>query len=204
MDAILQRYHHALTQASIRAYPMPLSPPPPIACSDSLRWRLWDNVFPRIRRSLRAEFSYLAEAGPGSTDGISPVIFDDGGTTRDIDGYRPVIAYYEATLIFGTGPNCAPGDVQVPWEWNTGFATHPDPDMCDKYRQVLSNFNWYMKQHRSKYGCILFNHELVVLRRKDDRGNLEISVPIPFTIGGTEKPEMTVLLALLYLEMLAA
>lgn len=62
-----------------------------------------------------------------------------------------------------------------------------------------------MKQHRSKYGCILSNRELVVLRRKDDRGNLEISVPIPFTAGGTEeKPEMTVLLALRYFGMLAA
>lgn len=141
LNAILQRYHHVLTQASIRVDPMPMSPPPPIACSNSLRWRLWDNVFPRIRRSLRAGFSYLAEAGPGSMDGISPVIFDDERAARDIDGYRPAIAYHEAALIFGTGPNRAPGDVQIPWEWNTGFTTHPDPDMRDKYRQGLSKVN---------------------------------------------------------------
>jgi len=36
--------------------------------------------------------------------------------SRDIDGYHPAMAYYEAALIFGTGPNRAPEDFQVPLE----------------------------------------------------------------------------------------
>lgn len=78
--------------------------------------RLCDNVFPRIRQSLRAEFSYLAEVGLGSTDDISPVIFDNGGTIREIDGYISAIAYYEAAFVFSTDPNRALGDVQILWE----------------------------------------------------------------------------------------
>lgn len=85
------------------------------------------------------------------------------------------------------------------------MATHPNPEMRDKYYQGLSKVNWYMKQHRSKYGCIPTDRELVVLRRKDDYGKLEVSRPVPFTVGGTdEQPEMTVLLALWHLRMLTA
>ncbi|OJD10486.1 hypothetical protein AJ78_08524 [Emergomyces pasteurianus Ep9510] len=59
--------------------------------------------------------------------------------------------------------------------------------------------------HNSRHGFLLTNRELVVFRRVDDSGNLELVPPIPFTSGGTaEQPQMTVLLALWYLGMLAA
>lgn len=74
-----------------------------------------------------------------------------------------------------------------------------------EYRQALSQVNWYMKQHHSRYGFLLTDQELVVLRRLDSHGNLELAPPIPFTAGGTvAQPRMTVLLALWYLGMLAA
>lgn len=37
--------------------------------------------------------------------------------------------------------------------------------------QWQSNANWHMKQHRSRYNCILINRELVMLRRNGDYGN---------------------------------
>lgn len=78
----------------------------------------------------------LAEAGPRSMDGIPPVIFDDGGVSRGIDCNKSVMAYYEAALIFGTGPNRALGAVQVPWERNTGLATYPNCDMRGRYPSI--------------------------------------------------------------------
>jgi len=80
-----------------------------------------------------------------------------------------------------------------------------NPDMRDRYHQGLSKVNWYMKQHRSKYGCILTNRELVVLRRRDDNGNLEVSEQsLSLLVVQRKKSEMTVLLALWYPGMLAA
>ncbi|KAH1863774.1 hypothetical protein KXX01_002399 [Aspergillus fumigatus] len=74
-----------------------------------------------------------------------------------------------------------------------------------EYRQALSQVNFYMKQHRSRYGFILTDRELVVFRRRDNNGNLELASPTPFTAGGTaQQPQLTVLMALWYLGMLAA
>ncbi|EEH43988.2 uncharacterized protein PADG_00277 [Paracoccidioides brasiliensis Pb18] len=56
-----------------------------------------------------------------------------------------------------------------------------------------------------KYSARSTDRELVIFRRADDNGNLEVVPPIPFTSGGTaEHPQMTVLLALWYLGMHAA
>lgn len=47
--------------------------------------------------------------------------------------------------------------------------------------------------------------ELVAFRRTDDEGHLELAQPISFTTGGMdEQPQMTALLGLSYLGMLAA
>lgn len=121
LETVLQRYNHVLTQATIRTDPMPLSPSMPVPSGDSLRWGLWENVFLRIRRSLRAGFNYLAEAGEESMDGISSVVFDNGDVAQTSYGYRRVMAYYEAALDSGTGPNRGPGDARISWEWNTGW-----------------------------------------------------------------------------------
>ena len=62
-----------------------------------------------------------------------------------------------------------------------------------------------MKQHQTRYGFILTDSELVVLRRMDYNGNLELAAPIQFGTGGIpQQPQLTVLLALWYLGMLSA
>lgn len=85
------------------------------------------------------------------------------------------------------------------------MASHRIPGYRAEYRQALSQVNFYMKQHRSRYGFILTDRELVVFRRRDNNGNLELASPTPFTAGGTaQQPQLTVLMALWYLGMLAA
>ncbi|KAL4939031.1 hypothetical protein BDV06DRAFT_225422 [Aspergillus oleicola] len=66
------------------------------------------------------------------------------------------------------------------------------------YRQVLSQVNWCMRQHKARYGFVITDKELVVLRRVDDggTGNLELAAPIRFTTAGTAaRPQLTDLLA---------
>ena len=62
-----------------------------------------------------------------------------------------------------------------------------------------------MKQHRTRYGFILTDDELVAVKRLDNDGNLELSQSIQWDSNGTAtQPQLTVLLALWYLGMLAA
>ncbi|ODH20942.1 hypothetical protein ACO22_05766 [Paracoccidioides brasiliensis] len=92
---------------------------------------------------------------------------------------------FAVALPAGTGPNRAPGDVKPSWKWSTALATHPLLGIRNEYRQALSQVNWYMRQHNSRHGFLLTNRELVVFRRVDDSGNLELVPPIPFTSGGS-------------------
>lgn len=72
------------------------------------------------------------------------------------------------------------------------------------FKQVLSEVNWYMKQHRARYGFVLTNTELVAIRRLDDHGRLELSTPVPWEAHGQNGPRVTIPPALWYMGMLAA
>lgn len=72
-----------------------------------------------------------------------------------------------------------------------------------QYRQVLSQVNFYMNQHGSRYGFILTDQELLAFRKLNNDGNLEIAASVPWSTQGTEdQPLLTILLALWYLGML--
>lgn len=201
LNTILQRYGNVVGQARLPADAMPTSPPRAIPAENALRSKVSEYVIPRIRRALRCGFDQLAAANlMGDKTCVS---FDVGEMARVIDNYKPDTAYFE--LANSTGPNRAPGDVKPSWKWNTAMASHPLPGVRSEYRQALSQVNWYMRQHRSRYGFILTDRELLVFRRTDSSGNLQLAQPIPFTTGGTAtNPRLTVLLALWYLGMLAA
>lgn len=127
--------------------------------------------------------------------------FRHGDQSKIISQSRPDIAYYEVAVKSGTSPNRSPGVIKPSWKWNTPMAASPVAKTRKEYRQALSQVNWYMNQHNARYGFLLTNRELVAIRRLDENGNL----PIPYTRGGTaEHSELTVLLALWYLGMLAA
>lgn len=59
-----------------------------------------------------------------------------------------------------------------------------------------------MRQHNARYGYILTNTELVAVKRLEGGGRLAVSTPMPWRGGGVG--ELSVLLALWYLGMLAA
>ncbi|KAH1347497.1 hypothetical protein LV164_007205 [Aspergillus fumigatus] len=201
LQTILQRYEALLMQVQLPADPMPISPSRGVPTETALREKL--DVYPRVRRALRAAFQHLATVG--QMNGSTALEFGSGDFAKVIDGFRPDTAYFVSALPSATGPNRAPGDIKPSWKWSTAMASHRIPGYRAEYRQALSQVNFYMKQHRSRYGFILTDRELVVFRRRDNNGNLELASPTPFTAGGTaQQPQLTVLMALWYLGMLAA
>ncbi|OOF98428.1 hypothetical protein ASPCADRAFT_205663, partial [Aspergillus carbonarius ITEM 5010] len=124
-------------------------------------------------------------------NGLTALSFDVGEHAQLIESFTPDIAYFMETLSSGNGPNRAPGDVKPSWKWSTALAAHPRLSMRTEYRQALSQVNYYMEQHGSRYGFLLTDRELVVFRRVDDDGNLELAPAIPWVRGGTdEEPQL--------------
>ena len=68
--------------------------------------------------------------------------------------------------------------------------------------QVLSQVNYYMGQHHTRYGFILTDTELVPVKRLDGNGNLLVAQAIPWEAQGPGR--LTILLGLWYLGMLGA
>ena len=74
-----------------------------------------------------------------------------------------------------------------------------------EFLQALSQVNYYMNQHRTKYGYIVTDQELVAIRTLDRNGNLQLSQPIPWSAAGTStQTQLTALFSLWYLGMLAS
>lgn len=71
-----------------------------------------------------------------------------------------------------------------------------------QYKQVLAQVNFYIHQHNAQYSYILMNTELVAVKSLEGSGCLVVSTAVPWTCGGVG--ELSVLLALWYLGMLAA
>lgn len=182
---------------------MPTSPPRAITAENALRSKISEYVFPRVRRGLRAGFNHLAMLN--QMTGLTNLSFDVGESAKVIDSFKPDTAYFAVDLPAGTSWNRAPGDIKPSWKWSTALAAHPILGIRSEFRQALSQVNWYMKQHHSRYGFLLTDRELLVFRRLNNTGHLELASPVPFSIGGcAAQPQLTVLLALWYLGMLAA
>lgn len=74
-----------------------------------------------------------------------------------------------------------------------------------EFKKVLSQVNHYMEQNQTRYGFVLTNVELVAIHRTNKAGHLESSNPVPWTAYGSEEgPQLTVLLILWYIGMLAS
>ena len=107
------------------------------------------------------------------------------------------------------GPNSAPGIAKPSWNGATAWANSEVEADRAAHRQVLSQVNWYMRQHQTRYGFVITDRELVVLRRVDDdnegSGHMELAAPIWLTTAGTAaQPQLTVSLALWYFGMLSS
>ncbi|OJD18202.1 hypothetical protein AJ78_01760 [Emergomyces pasteurianus Ep9510] len=181
-----QRYGNLLTTTLLPADPFPASPPQTINAENTLKG--W---FQQLHATHR-----LA--------GLTSVGLDVGEAAVTPGGFKPDTAYYALALAYGTGPNRAPGDIKPSWKWNTALRTGY-PNQRAEFKQALSQVNYYMNQHKTRYGFLITNLELVAIRRLDNNGSLELSTPIPWEAQGTAtQPRLTVLLALWYIGMLAA
>lgn len=201
LNTILQRYRNVLEQARLPADAMPTSPPRAIPAENALRSKVSEYVIPIVQQALQCGFVQLAAAN--LMGGKTCVSFDVGEMARVIDNYKPDTAYFK--LAKSNSPNRAPGDMKPSWKWNTAMASYPVPGVRSEYCQALSQENWYMIQHRSRYGFILTDRELLVFQWIDSSGSLQLAQPILVTAGGTAtNPQPTVLLALWYLGMLAS
>lgn len=159
-------------------------------------------VIPRVRRSLRAGFDHLTALN--QIYGMTTASFDVGESAKVVYLFKPDTAYFALNILDGTSWNRAPGDIKPSWKWNTGMTAHPLSTLRKELHKALSQVNWYMRQHNARYRFLLTDQELVVFRRLDDKGYLELAPPTSFTTGGSaSQPQLTVLLALWYVGMLA-
>lgn len=78
-------------------------------------------------------------------------------------------------------PNRAPGIIKPLWKWGTRM--HPRYNISDKdqteLKNVLAEINSYMKVNNARYAFILTDFELVVVRRVNGDGDLELADPMP-------------------------
>jgi hypothetical protein len=201
LNVIQQRYGALLAAAQITDEPFPTSPPQPVNSETAIRARIDTYLTPRVRRGLRCGFAHLTQTN--QLGNMSVVDWGVGTLAETIDKYTPDTAYFDPQLPTGNCPNRAPGDIKPSWKWSTSFRYQAQT--TTKFEQALSQVNYYMKQHHARYGYLLTDQELVAIRRRDRAGNLDLSLRIPWSRQGTaQQPQLTVLLALWYLGMLAA
>jgi hypothetical protein len=204
IDTIMQQHGHLLTNARIVDDPMPASPPQAINSKEGLRRRAFNYLSDWTRRSLRCGFQHLAMNNQLLNRTV--VKFGEGDLARMIDMDIPDLAYFDPNLQALTRPNRLPGNLKPSYKWSLAMRdNNPTPYDQKQFRQALSQVNWCMRQHNTRFGFILTDRELVAIRRLNEDGHLELSDSIPWTTqGNAAQPQLTVLLGLWYLGMLAS
>ena len=178
----------------------PFTPPSKVHGEDLARDRIMSLLDSRMKHTLRHTFerliinSQLDDFGLG---GLTVVEYDAGGAATTFRGktdkvlYDPIVQWTRL-----------PGDVKPSIKWRTDMRDGPRDW---QFRQVLSQLNSYMNEFETQCGFIITDQELLLVRRRDTRGGLDLAPPISWTTrGSAATPRMTVLMALWYLAMLAA
>lgn len=200
LETILDRYDWLLEHTMLPPDPLPESPPPAIMSQSHLQYRLAEHVVPRVRRALRATFSYL-ESRHG-LKGRAVLSFDGGAYTSFAGAHEPELSFYAVEGDRDSSRHRVPGAVRPSWQWDSSFALRPDGQHA--YRAGLATLNWYMSHRGSRYGFMLTDKELVAVRRMEN-GDLQLSASILWRTWGTyQNPELTLFLGLWYLGMLAS
>lgn len=160
----------------------------------------------RVERALRYSFDRLQNNGQLGPANLTRVNFCSAASTRFIQSCQPDLAFADFTQPRHARENRAPMDLKLSFKWHMGMRNSQDNNERRCFLQVLSQINFYMKMHHTKYGCIITNSEMVAIRRLDSDGNLELSTPIPWRSSTNDPTELrlTMLLALWYLGMLTA
>ncbi|KAF8533101.1 hypothetical protein BDD12DRAFT_634692, partial [Trichophaea hybrida] len=169
-------------------------------------------VFPQLRRTLR-HITYPADDHVRIQAGA-------GDLAEVINNFKPDRAAIEVTTTTpDTGidtdapsvhKNRCPGDIKCSWKFHSTFRNHSDRHRRTEYRQVLSQLNFYMRQHGVRYGYIITDQELVCVRRPGRQGLLEVSRGFGWDaydlhhVWNENDGELNLLLALVYLHLLVA
>ncbi|QKX55691.1 uncharacterized protein TRUGW13939_02788 [Talaromyces rugulosus] len=203
LTSIQQQYGAVLAAACIADEVFPPSPPRPVNSKSAVRSRINAYLTNRVVRALRCGFAHITSTN--QLAGLSVLNYDTGTLAATIDNFVPDLGFFDPSPPVETRPNRAPGDIKPSFKWSLELRNHPTAGIRSEFRQALSQVNWYMNQHHARYGFIITDRELVAIRRLDSNGNLELSASIPWDANGTAaQPQLTVLLGLWYLGMLAA
>ena len=202
LNNIMVEFGPLLMQARIERETMP-TPPRDVRNEEQVKTQFRAYLDTRVRRALRVTFPELIARNQLGNRAV--ISFDEGTRAKLPDQFKPDTAYFEPQLPEPTRPNRAPGDIKPSWKWKHDLGASVNRKDQREFKKVLAQVNYYMIQHGSRYGFIITNVELVALRRRDNNGNMELSQPIPWTArGDMAQPQLTVLLGLWYLGMLAS
>ncbi|KZF19889.1 hypothetical protein L228DRAFT_250310 [Xylona heveae TC161] len=203
IGTIMSQYGHHLRNTSIHLETIPNSPPQPINAEAGLRSRFDTYLIRHIRRAMQRSFQeFQASDQLGQRTALD---FGEGNLACLKHGYTPDTAYFDPLLVAQTRPNRAPGDFKPSYKWSRDFENSPNPATERQFKQALSQVNFYMRQNNTRYGFLLTNRELVAIQKPDNTGRLLLSPQIPWEAqGNPAQPQMTVILALWYLGMLAS
>lgn len=128
------------------------SPPAAIRDESHFHLRFAELVLPRVRRALRAGFEELAPQLPALQ--LSAITFDGGSAAALVDQFKPDSAYGVVGGTYSTSTNRGPEDLKVSWKWNSTMRFSQVAYDLKEYKQVLSQVNFYMDQHGTRYGYI--------------------------------------------------
>lgn len=203
LNTITDEFLPLLQETTIEREPMP-SPPSSVRDEDQVRRRYYQFLDDRVRRALRAAFARLHMQGQMQN---RAEISTDVGTSAAIYGHlRSDISFFEPSLPMVTRPNRAPGEIKPSWKW--AFAMQDlnyTPGERKEFKKVLSQVNYYMSDQGARYGFVITDRELVAIRRLNNVTDLQLSNPVPWSPQeNTEQPQLTILLALWYIGMLAS
>ncbi|PWY77287.1 hypothetical protein BO94DRAFT_626886 [Aspergillus sclerotioniger CBS 115572] len=198
---IMEQYSSILHTSTIIQNPMPTSPRL-IRNESMFRRRFSEYVLPRIRRSLRAAFKNLPAEDSASRQ-LAEITFDVGSAAYYIDeDDTPGLAFFVPSDSFDSCPNRCPGELKVSWTWKSEWRYSTNPDCVRGYKEGLARLNYYMREHKARYGCILTEAEIVAVRRLEEDGHLAVSDAVDRSAHG--EGVLTVCLVLWYMGMLAA
>jgi hypothetical protein len=142
--------------------------------------------------------------------GYQRLVYGRSGMARQIMRFQPDRASVELAAQ-NNNPyplNRSPGDIKCSWKWRTEWQHigNPDDQEYTQFRQVLTQLQFYMRQHGARYGYILTDEELLCVRRPGPAGELELAAPVQWGahhVPGQGQPGLTIALALVALHLLA-
>ncbi|QSS61136.1 hypothetical protein I7I51_03308 [Histoplasma capsulatum] len=110
---------------------------------------------------------------------LTPITVDIGDAAQIINNFHSDITFFQASSTLNSSPNRCPEDLKVSWKWGSDWAAVKSQIDHMEYLQVLSQINFYMKQHNTQLNA---------------NGNLLVAQAIPWEAEGPGR--LTVLLRL--------